>query len=222
MGLHFFRQNAVWMVPVVALWHAMLTHGVSPRVGQASVVVAAISVPLGLGLRWFVKRTATVIAALIAAMAAFLYVLAIVTPISLLFLSKADYLLPLVGPIAIAIVGSCFAWRLVVSYRNDGLGPPDADEAVDVDADPLKQMRPSSDAAFWKVCGLLLATVVCTAVILRNHASYTVFAMVAGPIILALLITDMLARLVTFYRVFRRIEKRHGQPHVLPSLTARK
>lgn len=222
MGLHFFRQNAMWMLPVVALWHAMLTYGISPRVGQASVVAAAISVPLGLWLRWFVKRTATVIAALIAGMAGFLYVLAIVTPISFLFLSRADQLLPLVAPVAIVIVGGCFAWRLVASFRQDGSNSRETHDAVELHADPLSRMKPARDPAFWRVCALLLFGVVCSAIILRGHASYTAFAMLAGPIILSLLITDMLARLVTFYCAFRRVEKRHGQPHVLPALPTRK
>jgi hypothetical protein len=55
-ALHFFRCHAVWLLPGVALWHAMATHGLSRYVGLASLGAAALSAPAGLALRFFVKR----------------------------------------------------------------------------------------------------------------------------------------------------------------------
>jgi hypothetical protein len=216
-GLHFFRRHAVWLLPGVALWHAMVTYGLSRYVGLASLWTAALSVPAGLALRFFVKRTPTLIALSIATIAALTYVVGILSPISLLYATHKQHLVAYVAPIEVVLIAGWFALRLMVSFREEKSNP-----TPNATLDPLRAPVRPGDSRYFIVWGWLLGIGLVLAAVFHGQPGYLTFLILGLMPLLGLFMTGLLARNVTMYFALRRFERLRGEPHWLPGLPTQK
>jgi hypothetical protein len=216
-GLHFFRRHAVWLFPGVALWHAMVTYGLSRYVGIASLWAAALGVPAGLALRFFVKRTPTLIALSIATVAVLTYVIGIVSPISLLYATHKQHLVAYVAPIAVVLLAGCFVLQVMVSFRVERSNP-----IPNPPLDPLVEPVRAGDSRYFLVWGGLLGLGLLLAAVFHGEPGYLTFLTLCLMPLLGLFMTGLVARNVTMYFALRRFERLRGEPHWLPGPPIRK
>jgi hypothetical protein len=212
-GLHSFRRHAVWLLPLLLLWHAMLTYGISKPLGVGSLWAAAFTVPAALCVRFF-KRTTAVMAVGIAAIAMFTYLVGVLTPASLLYAVEREDLAIYVIPTAPTLMGLWFVWRLVASLRADRIWRESY--AVPRTTDPMAMPVRPADAQVFKGWLWPLGIAAGAAVVLHEQPVFKLFLILVFAPLFGLFFADLLARYVTVYTAFRRFERQRGAPHLLP------
>jgi len=208
-----FRRHAVWLFPGVFLIHSLIIYGVYPIFFRASLALALGSAVGGLAIRWV--RNATTVLALAVFLLAFLmlYIMGIAAPIALLAISNQRGWIPWSGLLSSILLLSALSWRVRVSLRNEWSESLEKTPGVVVNMNDHTLVRypGASESAFASIAALLMLAIFVPLLFLaRGSSTYRLVAFVLGPVCIAILGTEFVARGLTYCWVARRWEIAHG------------
>jgi hypothetical protein len=199
--------------------HAVIAHAFSAELRTASLIAAPACALAGLALRWRAKYTTTVILYLICiGVFTFIYEMGLAFPVAFLFFVRRSDLVPWVLPALCIGLGGLVAWRIQVSFRRDWSGPVEHAPGVRLRGNTLDRVAVQRNSRLTVSAGILLAVCLIGVFLLRGGAVYATSLFLVIPLLLTVVCIDPLAELVTFYCVFRRIERARSKRYELPPL----
>ncbi|HKU39844.1 MAG TPA: hypothetical protein VJR89_16910 [Polyangiales bacterium] len=205
------RRKAFWMFPAVVLLHGIWVRGIAPDLQVLNLCVAAAALPFGVAFR-SMQRATSVIAVMIGFSAfTFLWMFGIAAPLTFLGLAGLQPLLLWVGLMLAAVLGT-FVWiRVRVSLRREWSKPLEQVEGVQIAQDGTlwREFGKAPNSVFNTVAVLVIVAIVPLLLLSRGHRAYQMLALVAGPLCLALMCADGVARWIAFYVAVRRWEAEH-------------
>jgi hypothetical protein len=215
------RRHAVWMFPAVVLLHGIWVRGLAPDLQLVNLGLAAAALPFGFAFR-LMRRATTVIVVMIAFSAfTFLWMFGLAVPLTFLALAGLNAWIAWVGLALAALLGT-FVWiRVRVSLRRDWPKPLDQVEWIHIatDGNVLWREFGKPDSAGLNTAAVLLLLLLIPLLLLtRGHREYQLVALLLGPLCIALMCADGVARWISFLVAVRRWEAEHNVRLRFPAL----
>jgi hypothetical protein len=218
------RRTAVVLFPAMILLHAIFIRALAPELQKANLYAAGVALVCGFGFRWL--RRATTIFGIIALLGifTFIYMFGVAAPLSYLVAIGHHQWLPWAAPISVSVLGTLLVASARLSLQRDWSKPLDQTPGVHI---------ATQDWILWREFGSetprsnVVAAFVALAFILafaflRDSSHELLLALCAGPICVALLMTDAVARMLGFYIAVHRWEAQHNIRLQVPRLAPRR
>lgn len=219
------RRHAVWMFPAVMLLHGIWVRGLAPDLQVLNLCVAAAALPFGLGFRWMRRATSVIVVMIGFSAFTFLWMFGLAVPLTFLVLAGLDAWIPWVGLTLAALLGA-FVWiRVRVSLRRDWSVPLDQVDGIHIATERgvlWRDFGKPEHPVFNRVAVLLLVLFIPLFVFTRDHREFRLVALLVGPLCIALMCADGVARWIAFYVAVRRWEIAHDVRLRFPPLPWRK
>lgn len=219
------RRHAVWMFPAVVLLHGIWVRGLAPDLQVLNLCVAAAALPFGLAFRWM-RRATSVIAVMIGFSAfTFLWMFGLAVPLTFLALGGLQAWMPWVGLTLAALLGAFVLIRVRVSLRREWSIPLEQVDGIHITTEGgalWRDFGKPEHPVFNTVAVLLLVLLIPLFLLTRDHREYRLFALLVGPLCIALMCADGVARWVAFYVAVRRWEIAHDVRLRFPALPWRR
>ena len=217
------RRTAVVLFPAIVLLHTIFVRALAPELQKANLYAAGVALVCGIAFRWL--RHATAVVAIISLFTAvtFIYMFGIAAPLSYLVVSgRSDWLL-WAAPTCIGSFGLLLLVRVLASIKWDWSRPLEETPGVQIATQDWILWREfGAETQRFNVTAAVLGVAVIVAFgFLRGTPQELVLVMGIGPICLALLMTDPVARLFGFYIAVRRWEAQHKIQLRVPRLAPR-
>ena len=215
------RRHAIWMFPAVVLLHGIWVRGLAPDLQLLNLWVAAAALPFGLAFR-FMRRATSVIAVMIGFSAfTFLWMFGLAVPLTFMALAGLQAWMAWVGLALAALLGT-FVWiRVRVSLRRDWSKPLDQVEWIHIATEGnvlWREFGKPESSGFNTVAVLLGLLLIPLLLLARGHREYQLFALLLGPLWIALMCADSVARWIAFLVAVRRWEAAHDLRLRFPAL----
>jgi hypothetical protein len=219
------RRHAVWLFPSMVLLHAVFVRALAPGLQRANLILAIVALAGGLAYRWAQRATTVIVVLFGFSFLTFTYLFGIAVPMSYLIVSGQRDWVSWAAPTSAAVHTAFLLVRVRASLRSEWSKPLDEVAGIHIATNDwiLRQefgQRPSPILNMVAV-GLGLAFIPLLT-FTRGGASYLVLALLIGPLCIALMMTDGLARWVGFYVAVRRWEAAHGIRLRFPALRWRR
>lgn len=215
------RRHSVWMFPAVILLHSIVVRALAPDLQLANLVAAVVALPIGLAFRWLRRATAVIAVMIAFTTFVFLWMFGIATPLSYLVLIGRRDWIPWAGFTNASALG-VFLWlRVRASLDREWSKPLDTTAGVHIATQDWilrREFGKSEHPVFTAVAVLLGIILIPVFAFSRGRPEYLLFALFIGPLCIALMCTDGIARWIGFYVAVRRWEDAHGIRLRFPAL----
>lgn len=216
-----FRKQAVWLFPSAFLIHSLFVYGAYRPLVRPSLFAALVSTAIGLGIRWV--RNLRAVQALAMFLIAFLmlYTMGVVAPTALLVVVDQRDAIGLVSSLSIFAIVVLVAGRTWASLRREWSLP--LEESPNVVLYPhdntLVRVAVNNPSRFLPVAAAtMLVVLIVLLLATRGTSWYSFVALGIAPAFLAVLGSDVVARMLAFLIVTRRWELKHHAKLKVPPL----
>lgn len=218
------RRHAVWIFPAVVLLHGIFVRGLAPDLQQLNLVAAALALVGGLAFRWLQRATVVILIMFAFGVFTFVYMFGVAAPLTYLVVSGRRDWIPATALTTSVTLGVFLFTRVRASWRNDWSKPLEEAPGVQIaTADWILWRGSGRETPVLNIFAMAIGLAFIPAVALtRDSPQSLMIMMFVGPICIALLLADAVARQLAFYFAVRRWETEHGTVLRFPKLSRRR
>jgi hypothetical protein len=206
------------------LLHAIFVRALAPGLQIANLIAALVALAGGLAFRWLQRATAVIAVVFGVALFVFVYMFGIAAPLSFLVLMGQVAWVSWAALASVVVLGTFLSLRVRASLRDEWSKPLGETPGIHIATSEwiLRQEVGRRESPVLNMFAILLGlALIPTLALTRGSPQYLAVAMLVGPICVALMLTDTVARWMGFYIAVRRWEAQHGIRLRFPRVPAR-